>query len=66
MLSKSERLIEMKRTCKRKYNKRTSIMRYANPFDNLLYNVLLQALRDNDIDFIKSETGVKIWEYLER
>lgn len=41
-----------------------SVTRFKNPYDNLLYNVLLQAVRDNDIDYLKHGDGVVIWEYL--
>ena len=38
--------------------------RYKNPYDNLLYGILLQAISDNDIDYLKHGDGVIIWEYL--
>ena len=41
-----------------------SVTRFKNPYDNLLYNVLLQAVRDNDIDYLKHGDGVVIWQYL--
>lgn len=47
-----------------KYETPLSVTRYKNPYDNLLYNVLLQAVRDNDIDYLKHGDGVVIWEYL--
>lgn len=47
-----------------KYETPPSVTRFKNPYDNLLYNVLLQAVRDNDIDYLKHGDGVVIWEYL--
>lgn len=47
-----------------KYETPLSVTRFKNPYDNLLYNVLLQAVRDNDIDYLKHGDGVVIWEYL--
>lgn len=40
------------------------IMRYHSPIDNLLYNILLQALRDNDIEYLKHGDGLLIWKHL--
>lgn len=40
------------------------IMRYRSPLDNLLYNILLQALRDNDIEYLRHGDGLIIWKYL--
>lgn len=34
------------------------------PVDNLLYAILLQAVRENDIDFLRHGGGREIWEYL--
>lgn len=41
-------------------------IKFANPCDNLLYAILIQAVKDNDIDWLKHGDGVKIWEYLKR
>ena len=41
-----------------------NIMRYQSPINNLLYNILLQALRDNDIEYLKHGDGRLIWKYL--
>lgn len=38
--------------------------RYRDPYDNLLYGILLQALSDNDIDYLKYGDGAIIWAYL--
>lgn len=46
------------------YETPPSVTRFKNPYDNLLYNVLLQAVKDNDIDYLKHGDGVVIWEYL--
>lgn len=40
------------------------IMRYRSPLENLLYNILLQALRDNDIEYLRHGDGLIIWNYL--
>ena len=47
-----------------KYETPLSVTRFRNPYDNLLYNILLQAVRDNDIDYLKHGDGAVIWEYL--
>lgn len=46
-------------------NKEVTI-KFANPYDNLLYAILIQAVKDNDIDWLKHGDGVKIWAYLKR
>lgn len=46
------------------YEAKGTVYRYKNPYANLLYNVLLQAMRDNDIDYLKHGDGLTIWEYL--
>ena len=46
-------------------NPAPTVFRYKNPYDNLLYNILLQAIRDNDIDYIKHGAGRLIWCYLQ-
>lgn len=38
--------------------------RYKKPVNNLLYCILLQAVIDNDIDYLKHGDGRIIWEYL--
>lgn len=38
--------------------------RFRNPYDNLLYGILLQAVSDNDIDYLKHGDGAIIWAYL--
>lgn len=38
--------------------------RFKNPYDNLLYGILLQAVSDNDIDYLKHGDGALIWAYL--
>lgn len=44
-------------------NKQATI-KFENPYDNLLYAILIQAVKDNDIDWLKHGDGVKIWTYL--
>lgn len=46
-------------------NKQATI-KFEDPYDNLLYAILVQAVKDNDIDWLKNGDGVKIWEYLKR
>lgn len=41
-------------------------IKFAKPYDNLLYAILIQAVKDNDIDWLKHGDGVKIWEYLKQ
>lgn len=38
--------------------------RYREPYNNLLYGILLQALSDNDIEYLKHGDGAIIWAYL--
>ena len=38
--------------------------RFRDPYDNLLYGILLQAVSDNDINFLKHGDGAIIWAYL--
>lgn len=40
--------------------------RYKSPVDNLLYGILLQALADNDIEYLKHVDGQEIWGYLRK
>lgn len=40
--------------------------RYASPFDNLLYAILLQAVADNDIEYLKSDDARAIWKHLKK
>lgn len=46
-------------------NKEATI-KFANPYDNLLYAILIQAVKDNDIDWLKHGDGAIIWAYLKR
>lgn len=48
----------------RKRREVSSVFRFKSPVDNLLYNILLQALRDNDIEYLKRGDGCEIWHYL--
>lgn len=48
----------------RGYEESGNVCRYKSPWDNLLYNILIQAVRDNDIDYLKHGDGLYIWEYL--
>lgn len=58
-------------------NNRAKLMRYKDPFDNLIYAILLQAAVDLDHDtykeynrrsdakeFLNSEYAHEMWEYL--
>ena len=47
-----------------KTNPVSRVFRYRDPWDNLLYNVILQAIRDNDLDFVKHGDGRVIYDYL--
>lgn len=40
--------------------------RYKSPVDNLLYGILLQALADNDIEYLRHGDGQDIWDYLRK
>lgn len=40
--------------------------RFKRPVDNLLYCILLQAVADNDIEYLKHGDGRAIWEYLKK
>ena len=42
------------------------LTRFKNPYDNLLYAILLQAVADNDIDYLKHGDGRIIWEHLKK
>ena len=46
-------------------NKEATI-KFADPYNNLLYAILLQAVKDNDIDWIKHDDGAIIWSYLKK
>ena len=41
-----------------------SYTRYANPYDNLLYGILLQAVKDRATYYLKHGDGAEIWRYL--
>lgn len=46
-------------------NKEATI-RFANPYDNLLYAIVIQAVKDNDREWLKHGNGAKIWAYLKQ
>lgn len=43
---------------------RSMIERYNDPVANLLYNVLIQAVRDHDTDYLIHGDGLIIWHWL--
>lgn len=51
---------------KKKYktNPEAHVNRFRDAYDNLLYNVLIQAARDNDVEYLKHGDGLAIWNYL--
>lgn len=43
---------------------RALIERYYDPVANLLYNVLIQAVKDNDTEYLRHGDGLAIWQWL--
>lgn len=41
-------------------------IKFADPYENLLYAILIQAVKDNDIDWLKYGDGAIIWAYLKQ
>ena len=41
-----------------------SYTRYKEPYNNLLYGILLQAVKDRAQYYLKHGDGALIWEYL--
>lgn len=41
-----------------------SYTRYREPYNNLLYGILLQAVKDRATFYLKHGDGALIWEYL--
>lgn len=41
-----------------------SYTRFVEPYDNLLYGILLQAVKDRAVFYLKHGDGVTIWQYL--
>lgn len=41
-----------------------SYTRYVEPYDNLLYGILLQAVKDRAVFYLKHGDGAYIWQYL--
>lgn len=40
--------------------------RYVEPAANLIYAILLQAARDNDVDFLRHGDGREMYEWLKK
>lgn len=52
------------RKMKYKTNPEAHVYRFRDAYDNLLYNILIQAARDNDVEYLRHGDGLAIWHYL--